>query len=69
MHDCITIQISGTINNARMRELEYFVGHRLYRKGTDPEWYVDFQDREMADMVLVNLKAQDYHARIMGDPQ
>ena len=53
----------------RFRELEHYIGSRLYRKGTDPEWYVDFQDREAADMVVVNLNAQDFKARIMGDPQ
>lgn len=54
---------------SRFRELEWYIGTRLYRKGTDPNWFVDFQDREAADMVVVNLTAQDFKARIMGDPQ
>ena len=56
-------------SHSRLRELERFVGHCLYRKGTDEHWFVDFRDREMADMVVVNLNADGFHAHIMGDPQ
>src|ERR1700722_21034211 len=29
---------------------------RPYRKGTDPEWYVDFLDRPTADLYKVNME-------------
>lgn len=60
IHDCA---------KSRFRELEHFIGTRLYRKGTDTRWFVDYHDREAADMVVANLNAGGYQAQILGDPE
>jgi len=57
----LTLQISLVHPHQRLwrnppPEVEELVGsHRLYRKGTNQEWYLDFQERPEADLVLVNL--------------
>lgn len=68
MHDSITVVIQEP-PHSRFRELEYFVGHRLFRKGTDPRWFVDYSDRAEADLVVANLNAGGYHAHILGEPE
>ena len=67
MSDPITVAIEDPPKH-KFSELEYFIGHRLYRKGTNPEWYVDYFDREMANMVVINLEVNGFKVRIMGDP-
>lgn len=51
----------------RFREMERFVGKRLYRKGTDSDWYADFQDRAEADLIAVNLNNNGFHAHLLHD--
>ena len=41
---------------------------RLYRKGTDPDWYADYLERSDAAMALITLACVfRVKARIMGD--
>lgn len=64
----VTVQISNVRTAAAFREVADCVGFsRLYRKGTDPEWYADYLERERAHMALITMHALGISARIMGD--
>lgn len=63
----VTVEIR--LRSVPERRLSEVLGPRhLYRKGTNPEMYVDFQDRAEADLAVVNLRLLPAHARVMPDP-
>jgi hypothetical protein len=52
----VTLKISGDRQWKRLAEVEALVGReRLYRKGTDQEFFVDFAERSRASMALKSL--------------
>ena len=63
--DRVTVEIAAP--QCALAEIEALVGRaRLYRKGTNPEWYANLE-RDLADLVVVNLNlAPGVKARIMG---
>ena len=63
----VTVAIEGPNNWKHFAELEAFVGHgRLYFKGTDEAYFVDFPDRPSADLAVNNLNLMpDVKARIL----
>lgn len=64
MPDFITVSIEDP-PKSRFRELEHFLGARLYRKGS--LWFINYPDRTEADLVVANLNAAGYHAHILHD--
>lgn len=51
-----TVAIEGARKHQHFQEIEGFVGTgRLYLKGTDQAYFVDYQDRASADLAVVNL--------------
>lgn len=65
----VTLQISNIRTAEAFREVSGCVGfNRLYRKGTDPDWYADYLERSEAQMAIVTLGyVPGVRARIMGD--
>lgn len=66
----ITVQITEPHSHQRFQEMEKFLGsakYYLYRKGTDPHWFVDFTERDKAQLVVANLTANAFSAHIVGD--
>jgi len=63
----ITLEIAEPRSVPQFLELEKFVGSgRLYQKGTNHFLYVDFQDLGSAQLMMVNLNAGGYKARVMS---
>jgi hypothetical protein len=61
----VTVEI--VVADRALREVEALLGtHRLFRKGTNPEWYANLP-RDVADLAVVNLNlTPGVVARIMG---
>ena len=64
----VTIEITGAEKPCSLKEVEAEVGvNRLRRRGTDDGWFVDYRDRESADLVVINLNCiPGVKARICG---
>jgi hypothetical protein len=68
MQEPVRVQISNLsrphqfqeLRESRLLSLEH-----LYQKGTDPEYYLNLQDRESADLLVANLQALGYRARVL----
>ena len=65
----VTIQISNVRTVEALHDVAGCVGSsRLYRKGTDPDWYADYIERSDAHMAIIALRCvARVRARIMGD--
>ena len=52
----LTLKISGANSPEKLKQVEELLpGRPPYRKGTDPEWYVNFPSREWLDLAQANL--------------
>lgn len=60
----VTVKLSDRLNEQDIYWLEHLIG-RLYQKRPSSWWYADFQDLEMAEMVLKNLADQGYQVEIL----
>jgi hypothetical protein len=65
----ITLQISlPSDQQSHQRVREVLSPYQPYLKGTDLEWYVDFQDRATAHLRMVNLnQLPGVKAKVFGE--
>jgi hypothetical protein len=64
----VTIEIQG-IRRQNLAEVRSLLqARRLYRKGTDPGEYADFQERSEAHLAIANLNLlPGIKARVLGE--
>lgn len=63
----VTVEIKGAERGDNYAFVSEVVGKmKMYRKGTDLAWYVDFQERCNADLAIANLETvSSIHSRII----
>jgi len=66
----VTLEIYGVNRPSQHREMQEILGpYRVYRRGTDLQYLVDFHRREEAHLAMVNLnQLPGVKARIAGEP-